>query len=263
MPTNELTKNPPKKKPAKKRVSYPKYHTESPMWDKVDDALKRKIGTIQKNAKLSNLAHQYAEGLFREFPEATCALDYSNPLELLVATILSAQCTDERVNKVTPALFAAYKTAAEYAASPKGEMEDYVKSTGFFNSKAKAIRSACADIAAKFDGEVPEAIEDLLTLRGVARKTANVVRTHCFDYPGLTVDTHFKRLTHRMGLTKSTDPAKIEQEIAALLPPERWTHFSSAIILHGRKTCKARKPDCIACQFAPICPRTEPSKLQP
>lgn len=242
----------------KKRLSYAKYHTESPLWPKVDDALKKKIGELPKSAKQSALALQYAEGLQQEFPEATCALDYSNPLELLVATILSAQCTDERVNKVTPALFAAYKTAADYAASPEGELETYVKSTGFFNSKAKAIRSACADIAAKFNGEVPEAIEDLLTLRGVARKTANVVRTHCFDYPGLTVDTHFKRLTHRMGLTTSTDPAKIEQEIANLLPPERWTHFSSAIILHGRKTCKARKPDCIGCRFAAICPRNEP-----
>lgn len=237
-----------------KRHTYAKHHTQSPLWQKVDADLKERIGRLPQNAKLTKLALAYADGLQKEFPDADCALNYETPLQLLVATILSAQCTDERVNKVTPALFGAYKSAADYAASPEGEMETYVKSTGFYNAKAKSIRSACADIATKFNGEVPEAIEDLLTLRGVARKTANVVRTHCFDYPGLTVDTHFKRIVFRMGLTNETDPAKIEIEIANLLPPERWIHFSSAIILHGRKTCKARKPDCIGCQFAALCP---------
>jgi endonuclease-3 len=236
------------------KASFAKHHTESPLWPKVDADLKEKIGRLPRNPKLTNLALRYAEGLQEEFPKATCALNYNNPLELLVATILSAQCTDERVNQVTPALFARYKTAEQYAAAPEGELEILVKSTGFFNSKAKSIRMACGDIAQRYGGEVPGAIEELLTLRGVARKTANVVRIHCFGFPGLTVDTHFKRLSARMGLTEQTDPEKIEQEIANLLPPERWTHFSNSIILHGRKTCKARKPDCHGCRFASYCP---------
>lgn len=244
-------------KKSTKKLSFADYHINSRVWDKVDDDLKKRIGSLRKNKALSEKALQIADELKKEFPKAGCALTYSNPLELLVATILSAQCTDERVNMVTPDLFKKYKNAKAFANAPAGELEKYIKSTGFFNSKAKSIRAACADIHEKYNGEVPEAIEDLLTLRGVARKTANVVRTNCFGYPGLTVDTHFKRLTNRMGLTKQSDPEKIEADLANLLPPERWTHFCHSIILHGRKTCNARKPKCNECRIATICPSAD------
>jgi endonuclease-3 len=173
---------------------------------------------------------------------------------LLVATILSAQCTDDRVNMVTPGLFKKYPTAVDLANAPEGELEKEIHSTGFFNNKAKSIRAACADIVERFKGKVPESMEDLLTLRGVARKTANVVRINCFGYPGLTVDTHFLRITKRLGLTAEEDQERVEAEVASLLPPDRWSHFCHAVILHGRKTCKARKPACDACPLVSLCP---------
>jgi endonuclease III len=158
------------------------------------------------------------------------------------------------VNMVTPGLFAKYPTALDFANAPAGELEKDIHSTGFFNNKAKAIRATCADINARFGGQVPRAMGELLTLRGVARKTANVVRTNCFGDPGLTVDTHFTRLSNRLGLTETEDPEKIEADVASLLPPERWTLFCHAIILHGRKTCKARGPKCGECALAKLCP---------
>ncbi len=240
--------------PKTPKLNYADYHTSSPVWDRVDDGLKLRIGKLRKNAKLSEAALKIADELAVEFPDAGCALHHETPLQLLVATILSAQCTDERVNKVTPALFKKYPTALDFANAPEGELEKDIHSTGFYNAKAKAVRATCADIHERFDGEVPEAMEDLLTLHGVARKTANVVRTNCFAYPGLTVDTHFKRITNLLGLTKNADPEKIEADIANLLPPERWAHFCHSIILHGRKTCKARKPACGACRLATLCP---------
>ncbi len=241
---------------AKKKTAgnFADFHAKSELWNKVDADLKERIGRLRASAPLSKRAAKVSAELKKEFPGATCALHHESPLQLLVATILSAQCTDERVNKVTPALFAKYPTALDFASSPKGELEKDIRSTGFFNSKAKSVRETCRDIHERFGGAVPEAMEDLLTLRGVARKTANVVRTNCFGYPGLTVDTHFKRITNLLGLTKNADPEKIEADVANLLPPELWSHFSHAIILHGRKTCKARKPLCGECRLAEICP---------
>jgi endonuclease-3 len=158
---------------------------------------------------------------------------------------------------VTPALFRKYPTALAFAEAPAGELEKDIHSTGFFNNKAKAIRAACRELHDRFGGEVPESMEELLTLRGVARKTANVVRCNCFDCPGLTVDTHFSRLSQRMGLTDATDPEKIEADVAILLAPERWSHFCHALILHGRKTCNARKPKCGECPVAGLCPSAD------
>ncbi|MEQ8820554.1 MAG: endonuclease III [Sumerlaeia bacterium] len=236
------------------RPKFAAYHRDSPVWDKVDDDLKVRIGKLSADKKLHERAVAIHDVLLEEFPEAHCELNYTGPLQLLIATILSAQCTDARVNMVTPALFERFPTAVALAEADVEEIEEYVKTTGFYRNKAKAIKSACADIVANFGGEVPEDIEKLLTLRGVARKTANVVRTNCFGYPGLTVDTHFQRLTKRMGLTTNDDPQKIEADLANLLPPERWCHFTHAIILHGRRTCKARKPNCPECRVAPLCP---------
>jgi len=230
------------------------YHATSPLWPRVDAALRERIGRMKRDRKLHERAMQAADVLEKEFPDATCALHHGNAMQLLVATILSAQCTDERVNKVTPALFKKYPTADDFAEAPEGELEKDIHSTGFFNNKAKAIRATCRELRDRFGGEVPESMEELLTLRGVARKTANVVRTNCFGYPGLTVDTHFGRITRLLGLTDNDDPEKVEADVANLLPPERWSHFCHSIILHGRKTCKARKPACGACRLAGICP---------
>lgn len=238
----------------KDRKSFAEYHLESPVWDKVDEDLKARIGVLRKNSRKAEAARAISQVLKREFPHAGCALNYQTPLQLLVATILSAQCTDERVNQVTPALFAKYPTALDFAMAPEGELEKDIHSTGFFNNKAKAIRAASADIHERFHDVVPERMEDLLSLRGVARKTANVVRTNVFGYPGLTVDTHFKRIANRLGLTKASDPEKIEAEVANLLPPQEWSHFCHAVILHGRKTCKARKPLCGDCALQTVCP---------
>lgn len=228
--------------------------TASVAWERVDPDLRGRLEGRRPAKPLVDRAARIADALVREFPDATCALNHHTPLQLLVATILSAQCTDERVNMVTPALFAKYPTALDFANAPAGELEKDIHSTGFFNNKAKAIRAACADINTRFGGEVPRAMDALLTLRGVARKTANVVRTNCFGDPGLTVDTHFTRLSNRLGLTETEDPEKIEVDVASLLPPDRWTHFCHAIILHGRKTCKARGPKCAECAVASLCP---------
>lgn len=232
-------------------------HAKSPLWKTVDERAQREVSTRKPPKALRNRAEKIADLLADEFPEATCALNFSNPFELIVATILSAQCTDERVNKVTPALFKKYRTPAQYAAAPPGELEKLIHSTGFYNNKAKAIREMARSVVENFDGEIPVEMEKLLTLRGTARKTANVVRMHAFGLPGISVDTHLSRITQRLGLTDSTTPEKIEFDIAALLPPERWTHFANSIILHGRKTCKARKPLCGQCALAPHCPSAE------
>jgi endonuclease-3 len=195
------------------------------------------------------------EQLRELYPEARCALDFRTPLELLVATILSAQCTDARVNKVTPALFAAYPDAAALAAAEPAALEAAIHSTGFFRSKAKAIREACADIVSKHGGEVPRTLEELTALRGVGRKTANVVLGNAYGIPGLVVDTHVTRLANRLGLTNESDAVKIEFALMPLVPRESWTLFSHWLILHGRAVCNARKPLCSACALAPHCPR--------
>ncbi len=226
----------------------------SPVWGQLDERLRTEIAARRPRPQLVERAGAIADILEREFPIARCALHYTSPLELLVATILSAQCTDERVNMVTPALFAKYRTVCAFAEAPPGELERDIHSTGFFNNKARAIREMARDLISRFGGEVPVAMEDLVTLRGVARKTASVVRANAFGLPGITVDTHYTRITRRLGLTRATDPEKIEFDTAALLMPERYSHFCHAVILHGRRTCRARKPACEGCPVAGLCP---------
>jgi endonuclease-3 len=195
------------------------------------------------------------EQLRELYPDAKCALDFGTPLQLLVATILSAQCTDERVNKVTPALFAAYPDAAAFAAAEPAALERAIHSTGFFRNKAKAIREASADIVARHGGEVPRTLDELTALRGVGRKTANVVLGNAYGIPGIVVDTHVARLAHRLGLVNEKDPVKIEFALMPIVPRPSWTLFSHWLILHGRAVCNARKPRCSACALAPHCPR--------
>jgi len=193
--------------------------------------------------------------LAKLYPDAECALVHENPLQLLVATILSAQCTDKRVNLVTPALFARYRTAAEFATADRAELEAYIQSTGFFRNKAKNIQACCAAIVETHGGDVPDTLEELTALSGVGRKTANVVLGNAFDTPGITVDTHVGRLSRRLGFTTHTDPVKVELELMELIPKKRWTTASHELILHGRAVCFARKPKCEACPLQSLCPR--------
>ncbi len=189
------------------------------------------------------------------YPDATCSLDYESVVQLLVATILSAQCTDERVNKVTPALFKKYPDAPALAGVNREELENLIRSTGFYRNKAKNIQGACHKIVTEFNNQVPQTMEELLQLPGVARKTANVVLAHGFGIiEGVTVDTHVKRLSKRLGLTKNTEPVKIEQDLMKLLPQPDWENYSIRIIYHGRAVCKARKPNCEECQLSHLCP---------
>ena len=189
------------------------------------------------------------------YPDATCSLNYETPVQLLVATILSAQCTDERVNKVTPGLFTEFPDAPSIAGCDHDRLETLIRSTGFYRNKAKNIQGACQMIMADFDGEVPSEMEQLLKLPGVARKTANVVSAHAFgNIQGVTVDTHVKRLTNRWKLTKSDNPIQIERDLMALLPQAEWENYSIRTIYHGRAVCKARKPQCDVCQLVHLCP---------
>jgi endonuclease-3 len=199
-------------------------------------------------------ARQLSVRLGEGYPDAHCELDFTNPLELSVATILSAQSTDVRVNMTTPAVFAKYRTAADYAAASRGELEDLVKSTGFFRNKTTSIISLGQALVERFDGEVPGTLAELVTLPGFGRKTANVVLGHAFGVPGITVDTHMARLTQRFGITTATDPVKIELELNAQLPKAQWTEFSDRVIFHGRRVCHAKKPACGACFLSPLCP---------
>jgi endonuclease-3 len=202
--------------------------------------------------------------LKRLYPEAPCTLNYETPVQLLVATILSAQCTDERVNQVTPALFSRFPTAAALAAANIEEVEHLVRSTGFYRNKAKNILGACRMIMAEFGGEVPKRMEELLKLPGVARKTANVVLAHAYNiHAGVTVDTHVKRLSNRLGLTEHTDPIRIERDLMRLLPQEEWENWSIRLIYHGRAICQARKPLCESCALADLCPSAEIVDLAP
>ena len=189
------------------------------------------------------------------YPAAHCELNFSTPLELLVATILSAQCTDVQVNKVTPALFAAFPTAAAYASATQEQVENLVKTTGFFRNKAKNIRAAARDIVEKYDGEVPRTLGELVTLAGVGRKTANVVLGNAFGLDeGIVVDTHVTRLSHRLKLTHKKDAEKIESDLVKLIPHQYWTIFSHWLIWHGRRRCTARSPQCELCELADFCP---------
>lgn len=193
--------------------------------------------------------------LKKTYPEAHCELDYKNPLQLLIATILSAQCTDVRVNMVTPALFKKYPSAEDYLTATQEDIEELIHSTGFYKSKAKAILSACKDIVEKHGGEVPANMDDLKALRGVGRKTANVVLGNAFNInEGIVVDTHVSRLSQRLGFTRHKDPVKIEKVLVTLFPRDDWTLFSHLLIWHGRRRCPARKPRCVECELAHLCP---------
>ena len=192
--------------------------------------------------------------LAQEYPDARCALDYESPLQLLIATVLSAQCTDERVNSVTPELFARYPEAADYAAAQRSDLESILRPLGFQRAKAGHLLGIGEKLVADFQGEVPRTVKELTSLPGVGRKTALVVLGNAFGIPGLTVDTHFGRLMQRLGLTGETTPVKIERDIAQLVPEEEWTMFSHRVIFHGRQVCHARTPECDACVLWDMCP---------
>lgn len=199
-------------------------------------------------------AREVARRLADEYPEALCELDHETPFQLLVATILSAQCTDARVNMVTPALFARYPTPADLAEADPGELEELIRSTGFYQSKARNLILMASALEDRFGGEVPQRLDDLTTLAGVGRKTANVVRSVAFDLPGLPVDTHVGRLARRLGLTEETDPVKVELELNSFLPAAERGRFSLRVILHGRRVCDARRPRCEVCVLEDTCP---------
>jgi endonuclease-3 len=182
-------------------------------------------------------------------------LNYENPLQLLIAVILSAQCTDARVNRITPALFARFAAARDFAACDIKELQQLIKKSGYYKSKARNIRACCIELVKRFGGAVPSTLEELVTLPGVGRKTANVILGHVFNTPGITVDTHVGRLARRLGLTRHRDPKKVELALAEIVPQEEWLHFSSRLIMHGRKVCRSRKPRCEACAIAELCPK--------
>jgi endonuclease-3 len=188
------------------------------------------------------------------YPDARCELDFTTPLELAVATVLSAQCTDKRVNEVTPALFRRYRTAADYAGADRAQLEELIRPTGFFRNKTSSLIGLGAALVDRYGGEVPGRLEDLVTLPGIGRKTANVVLGNAFGVPGITVDTHFGRLARRFGWTAEEDPVKVETVVGELFPKAEWTMLSHRLIFHGRRVCHARKPACGACAIAQLCP---------
>ena len=196
--------------------------------------------------------------LTRAYPDAKVALHFTNPLECLVATILSAQCTDEKVNEVTATLFRKYRTPEDYVRVPEDELRADIRPTGFFNQKATSIRAACARIVEAFDGEVPGTMEDLITLRGVARKTANIVLGNSFGVvEGIAVDTHVRRLANRIGWSNESDPDRVEQDLMRLIPKKRWFDFTYVLIDHGRAICHAKKPACAECPIEDLCPASQ------
>ena len=201
-------------------------------------------------------ALKVAKLLAKEYPDARCALDFKSPLELLIATILSAQCTDVRVNMVTPALFKKYPNAAAFAAANRGDLEKAIQSTGFFRNKAKSIQECCRKLATEHGGKVPKSIDELVELPGVGRKTANVVLGTAYDIAsGIVVDTHVSRIVHRLGLTKEKDAVKIERDLMEQLPKREWVNFAHRLIHHGRRICAARKPKCSDCVLNVVCPK--------
>jgi endonuclease III len=209
----------------------------------------------ETTAERSVRSQRIIAALRKAYPEAHCELGHSNPLELLVATILSAQCTDKRVNLVTPALFKKYRSAADFARADLGKLEQDIKSTGFYRNKARSIRACCRAIVERHDGKVPDTMEALIDLDGVGRKTANVVLGNAFGKSlGVVVDTHVARLSQRLGLARDTQPEKIEQTLMKLVPKSEWTLFSHLLIWHGRRRCFARKPDCPGCEVRALCP---------
>lgn len=206
------------------------------------DALRHRVRRLQR-------------GLEKLYPDAHCALHHENPLQLLIATILSAQCTDVRVNLVTPALFARYPDARAFADADIRELEKAIQSTGFFRNKAKNIQACCRILVEKHAGQVPRTMEELFPLPGIGRKTANVILGNAYGVPGITVDTHVRRLSNRLGLTKQGDPVKIERDLMDIIPEKDWTMFSHRMIFHGRQVCFARNPNCEGCLLAKDCPK--------
>ncbi len=201
--------------------------------------------------------------LTKTYPEIHCELDFKNPLQLTVAVVLSAQCTDKRVNQVTPQLFNKYKSAKDYAKAPLPEIEEIIHSLGFHHTKARHLQGLGRKIVEDFGGEVPATLEELITLPGVGRKTANVVLGHAFGIPGITVDTHFGRLSRRFEWSQSLDPVKVEFEVGELIPQKEWTNLSQRMIWHGRRICHSRKPACGACPLAKVCPSFGIGEMDP
>ena len=214
---------------------------------------------------MTRRARKIYRALVERYPQARCELDFKSPLQLLVATVMSAQTTDVRVNIVTPQVFLRYQTAADYAGADRAELETMIQSTGFYRAKTNSLITLGAALVERFDGEVPARLEDLVTLPGVGRKTANVVLGNAFGIPGVTVDTHVGRLARRFGWTQETDPVKVEHAVGALIPKKDWTMLSHVVIFHGRRTCHSRRPACGACPVARWCPsfgdgETDPAK---
>ena len=219
----------------------------------------------ESQVALTRRARKIYRTLAGRYPDARCELDFGSPLQLLVATVLSAQTTDVRVNMVTPAVFSRYRSAADYAAADRAELEAMIQSTGFFRAKTDSLIKLGTALVERYDGEVPPRLKDLVTLPGVGRKTANVVLGNAFGIPGITVDTHFGRLARRFGWTTEEDPVKVEHAVGSLFPKKDWTMLSHVLIFHGRRTCHSRKPACGACPVASWCPsygdgETDPAK---
>ena len=210
---------------------------------------------MRQNRSVQTRVDQVRTALAQLYPDAHCALKHEGPLQLLVATILSAQCTDVRVNMVTPALFARFPNAEAFAKANIRQLEKMIQSTGFFRNKAKNIKECCKKIVNDYGGQVPGTLEELVQLPGIGRKTANVVLGDAFDVPGITVDTHVLRLSRRLGLTKHTNPEKVERDLMKVIPQPEWTIFSHRLIFHGRQVCFARKPNCESCLMNSFCPK--------
>jgi len=208
---------------------------------------------MKKEADLKNRVKEIIKILSKEIPDSRIALRSSNPLELLIATILSAQCTDIKVNQVTVDLFKKYRSAKDYAESNLAKLEEEIRPTGFYRNKAKSLQKCGQELVKRFNGEVPKTLEELVTLPGVGRKTANVILGNAFGIPGIVVDTHVHRVSQRIGLTKNDDPVKIEFDLMEIAPKEEWTHFSNLLVWHGRRTCAAKKPLCGTCPIRNLC----------
>ena len=206
-----------------------------------------------KNQSNRNRVTNIIKALSKEIPDSKIALNFSTPFELLIATILSAQCTDVRVNEVTKGLFKKYRSPKDYAEAESKELEEDIRPTGFYRNKAKSIQRSCQELVDRFGGKVPKTLEALVTLPGVGRKTANVLLGNAFGIPGIVVDTHVRRVSQRIGLTKNDDPVKIEFDLMEIVPKEEWTHFSNLLVWHGRRTCMARKPLCETCTIRKWC----------
>ncbi len=210
-------------------------------------------GAMKKQEDLKRRVKEIIKILSREIPDSGIALRFSNPHELLIATILSAQCTDVKVNQVTTDLFKKYRSAKDYAESDLSTLEEEIRPTGFYRNKAKSLQKCCQELVQRFHGEVPKTLEELVALPGVGRKTANVILGNAFGIPGVVVDTHVHRVSRRIGLTKNDDPVKIEFDLMEIVPKEEWTHFSNLLVWHGRRTCIARKPLCERCPIRKWC----------